>query len=299
MNMHANAETKNPALAMPDGIGAAQLALPPLPKRLNAIDTPWPNMPDKMLIVIDGWDHTPKWLVGSWVADALGGLLITASDVFCALVVAARLAGVDTKEHVCVANWCKQASVQIGFERAGGRSYEAQIGVNGKWFLNADHEFGFDSTRAVSDTFWDKVREVLRQCDFDDRVVIVSSDACRDFPGTPYKFFIDDTDRNYRESIDRGLLSRPWIGAMRNYPYGVTCLDTFDETLLIDSTRCSEADQVMLVLVECAVRAFENGLIQGDYFGMLRGARATANAVRREMERVIAEENREEETWWK
>lgn len=63
MNLKDLSNSKTP-FRMPDISEFGQLALPPLPERF--LNTPWPDMPEKMLVTIDGWNDTPKTLVGEF-----------------------------------------------------------------------------------------------------------------------------------------------------------------------------------------------------------------------------------------
>jgi cytidylate kinase len=74
-------------------------------------------MPETMLVVIDGWADTKKTLVGEWVAEAMGGLLVDSDQIYHALVVACSKAGVDVNRYASVESWCERAGVDIGFAK--------------------------------------------------------------------------------------------------------------------------------------------------------------------------------------
>ena len=62
MNLDMDANfNRNTPFQIPEFTDAAQAPLPPLPDRF--INAPWPDMPEKMLVVIDGWSDTKKSLV--------------------------------------------------------------------------------------------------------------------------------------------------------------------------------------------------------------------------------------------
>ena len=258
--MDAELDNRTP-LRKPELPDFSQTALPSLPSR--HLNVPWPDMPEQMLVVIDGWSDAPKSLVGEWVAEALGGLLVDSDQIYGALVAACSRTGVDVNRYANVESWCERAGVDIGFSKNGGGTLEAHVAVDGSWFAKSDLENHAEmvSNRAAYATFWGKVKQVLRGCDFDDRVVIVGSDIGYEFPTTPYKFFLDNTNAQ-RNPIELAGLAYPWMGQIRNYHNpGVTYFEHGVNTLMIDASRAAPADVVVVILVEAVARACEMGLV--------------------------------------
>lgn len=279
---------RNTPLGIPDFMDAAQVALPPLPDRF--LNTPWPDMPEKMLVTLDGWHDTPKALVGEWVANALGGLFVNSDQIYRSLVAACAKSGVDVGDYARVQSWCERAGVDIGFAKGSAHALEAQVAVGGQWFAKTELESVGElvSTRAACHTFWDKVRQVLRRCDFDDRVVIVGSDVGHEFPRTPYKFFLDCTGSE-RNPIELAGLAYPWLAQRRNSEEPtVTFFDHGSKSLVVDVSRVAPADLVVVVLVESVARACEMGFIGGRRDAVLSHAYFLADAVRSRMKTALA-----------
>ena len=247
-------------------------------------------MPEKMLVAIDGWSDTEKSLIGEWVAKALGGLFVDSEKIYRSLVTAASKAGVDLDNYAKVESWCERAGVDIGFANDGSRHLEAHVAVNGFWFGKVDLQNHAElvSNRAAYATFWSKVKQVLRGCDFDDRVVIVGSDTGYEFPTTPYRFFLDNTSGN-RIPIELAGLAYPWMGQLRNYKNsGVTYFDRGVNTLMIDASRAAPADVVVVVLVESVARAWEMGFVSGRLETALADAYFAADAIRKWMKAALS-----------
>lgn len=287
--MDANLNDRIP-LATPGLADLSQAALPPLPKR--HFDIPWPDMPERMLVTIDGWHDTPKALVGEWVAYSLGGLLVNSDQIYRSLVAACSKSVTDINDYGRVESWCEQAAVEIGFAKDHSRALEAQVAVNNQWFSKCDLEKVTElvSNRAAYDTFWDKVRQVLRRCEFDDRVVIVGSDAGYEFPKTPYRFFLDNTSGN-RNPTELAGLAYSWSGRVEKYygSGGVTHFQRSISTLMIDANRAAAPEIVCVVLVESVMRAREMGFVAGRLDAILGDAYFLADATRKRMRAVIAE----------
>ena len=286
MDTHLN---RNTPFQIPEFTDAAQAPLPPLPDRF--INAPWPDMPEKMLVVIDGWSDTKKNLVSEWVAEAMGGLLVDSDHIYRALVAACSQAGVDVNRYASVESWCERAGVDIGFSKNGRGTLEAHVAVDGSWLAKSDLENHADpvSNRAAYSTFWTKVRQVLRGCDFDDRVVIVGSDIGYEFQNTPYKFFLDNTD-GQRNPVELAGLAYPWMGQIRNYQNpGVTYFERGVNTLMIDASRAAPADVVVVILVESVARACEMGFVGTRPETALADAYLTADATRKRMKAVLSE----------
>lgn len=272
MSMDANLKSNTP-LRTPELMDLVQEELPPLPDRF--LNTPWPDMPEKMLITIDGWQSTPKALVGEWVAFSLGGLFVNSEQIYHSLVAASGKAGVDVRDPERVQSWCERAGVDIGFANAGGLGLEAHVAVNGLWFSKSDLENRTDEVlnREAFHIFWEKVRQAIRCCDFDDRVVIVGSDIGHEFPRTPYKFFLDATTGE-RDPHELAGLGYPWF---LRYPQesGEAELTRFDHpsnTLVADASLASPDNLVAVVLVESVARALEMGFIGGEQESVIANA---------------------------
>ena len=288
MNLDANFNRPVP-LQKPDYPDSAQIALPPLPERY--LDLPWPDMPEKMLVVIDGWNDTPKALVGQWVAESWGALFVDAEKVFRSLVTASIIAGRDVNDYPRIESWCEQAAVDIGFTRDGGRALEAVVAVNGVWLNTKDlRTSGAVTNRASFDLLWRKVRQVLRGCEFEDRVVLVGSDLGLEFPHTPYKLFFDNTQDN-RDMSELAALAYPWTGHLHNYYgcKGVTFFERGVNTLFADANRADACDLVAIVLLESVARAHEMGFLGGPLEVVLDHGYMLANAARKRMRAILNE----------
>lgn len=267
----------------------AQIALPPLPERFPLI--PWPDMPERMLVAIDGWSDTPKALVGTWVAEGLGGLLIDSEKLLRALLTACVKSGRDVNDYLRVESWCESAAVDIGFARNEVGVLEAQAAVNDDWLTDGELVSSDAPTnRRAQDVFRNKVRQIVRNCAFDDRVVVIGSDIGFEFASTPYKFFLDNTKAE-RDQCDAAGLAFPWAGDPNNYPDGgFTFFRRGINTLCVDSGRVRPCDLVCVLLVESVARAFEMGFIGEPLPVVLERAYATANAARERMKAVLCED---------
>jgi cytidylate kinase len=251
-------------------------------------------MPEKMLITIDGWHDTPKALVGNWVADGLGGLLVNSEQILRALIAACAKSGVDVNDYGRVESWCEQSGVDIGFAQDGCRTSEAHVAVNGHWFTKSELENVAElvANRAAYDTFGDKVRQVLRRCDFDDRVIIVGSDVGYEFPKSPYKYFLDNTSGT-RNPVEWAGLAYPWMGHIRNYKGpDVTYFERAVNTLMIDASRAAPADVVVVILVESVARACEMGFVGARPETALADAYFVADATRQRMKVALAQSSK-------
>lgn len=286
MNLDAHFNRRVP-LQKPEYPDSAQIALPPLPDRY--LDVPWPDMPEKMLVVIDGWDDTPKVTVGQWVAESWGALLVDAEKIFRSLATASVIAGRNVNDYPRIESWCESAAVDLGFARDGGRALEAVVAVNGLW-LNAQdlRTSGIVTNRASFDLLWRKVRQVLRGCEFEDRVVLVGSDLSLEFPGTPYKFFLDNTREN-RDMSELAALAYPWTGNLQNYygSRGPTFFERHINTLFVDADRTDACDQVCIVLLESVARAHEMGFLGGPVEVVFHEGYMRANATRKRMRAIL------------
>src|SRR5262249_49884966 len=157
--------------------------------------------------------------------------------------------------------------------------------VNDVWFAKADLENYVEqvSKKSAYMTFWEKVRQVLRGCDFDDRVVVVGSDIGFEFPNTPYKFFLDNTTGN-RNPISLAGLAYPGMGQLKNYKNpGVTYFERSITPLMVDASRATPADVVVVVLVESVARACEMGFVGARLETALADAYRVANETRQRM----------------
>jgi cytidylate kinase len=283
MDFGMNRPLLKPALS-----DTSQLALPSLPERHDRI--PWPDMPEKMLVVIDGWTDMPKVVVGHWVAKGLGALFVNSEDFYLALVQGCLMAGVDLENTEAVRAWCARKSLDIGFADDRDRGLRAEIAVNGHWFskLELDDARGAveKSCRSV---FQAEVTEALSRCEFEDRVVVTgTSIGGTVFPRTPYKFFLDKPGATH---ADRELITRFYPVAGDSHPYvasGMTCFDHVSKTLMIDTSQAAPWDVVKIVLVESAARAFEMGFLGAPLETVISDAVELGDQVRREMYAILA-----------
>jgi cytidylate kinase len=287
MDMDPNLSPDKP-LRTPEVLDVAQAALPALPDR--AVNIPWPDMPEKMLITIDGWQDTPKALVGEWVAIALGGLFVNSEQIYRTLVAASVKAGVDVRDPERVQSWCEQAGVDIGFADRGGWVLEAHVAVNGLWFTKSELGNRTEQVlnRAALHHFWEKVRQVIRRCDFNDRVVIVGSDVGHEFPRTPYKFFLDAT-AGKRDPLELAGYAYPWFRDRKKSEEGeLTHFDHGTKTLVADASLASPDTLVAVVLVESVAHACDLGFVGGKRESVLAHACFLVDETRARMRAVLS-----------
>lgn len=288
MSLDANSNRDVP-LRTPEHQDSAQAELPPLPERF--LNLPWPDMPEKMLVVIDGWSDTPKSLVGQWVAESWGGLLVDAEKIFRSLLTACLRSGRNVNDYPRMESWCEAAAVDIGFAKDGGHGLEAVVAVNGLWLASADLvPSGMVTNRAAFDLFWKKVKQALRCCDFEDRVVLVGGDLGLEFPDTPYKFFLDNTNGN-RNLTELAGLAYPWTGRLENYygSHGPTFFERGINMLFADANRADACDLVCVVLLESVARAHEMGFLGGPITVALHHGYTLANTTRQRMRAALRE----------
>lgn len=283
MNRQHEANDQKPMLR-PEQPGPASCEVPTLPKRFN-LNVPCPDLPEKMLLVIDGWNDTCKLAVGRCLAKELGGLLVNSEDVFHALVVSSLNEGIDINDDTRLESWCERAAVDIAFCVGIGTPWTANVSVNGAWFNN-EELVGMPKVISppARDIFWRKVRQAVCQCDFEDRVVVVGSDLGSEFPAAPFKFFLDDT-RTKRDSLELAAVTYPFAGDARNYPDAMspTAFDHSNKSVFIDTGRVGFGDVVCIVLMESVARAHKLGLIGGQYDEALAAAYFRADALRDEI----------------
>ena len=91
-----------------------------------------------MLVAVDGWTGIPKTELGGRVAETLGGVLVDSGRFYRALSKACQDGGVDVADAAAVAAFCQGASLHIRFSREGWPVEQAQVAINGRWFLKSE-----------------------------------------------------------------------------------------------------------------------------------------------------------------
>src|SRR5204862_7993045 len=95
---------------------------------------PFPELPAKMVVAIDGWEQTGKNTSGELVAEHLGAGLVDSGRFYRAMTMACLDSKVNLSDSAAVAAWCKDVALDVRLAREGGGVEEAQVAVNGCWF---------------------------------------------------------------------------------------------------------------------------------------------------------------------
>ena len=222
-----------------------------LPKRTD----PFPELPTKMIIAIDGWAHSGKNTAGELVARHLGGVLVDSGRFYRALTAACLEAVVDISDSEAVSSWCKKAALDVRVAEEGGVAEEAQVAVNGRWFTKEElKQVGLQTSlvAAVPDVR-ELVNTTLRLCECYGRVVMLGRDiAGVVFPHTPFKFFLDATEE-VREQ--RHVKSTNARGAKKRDIYDQSRVIFTEDSLMIDTSKLAPGEVSGVILVEVFWRA--------------------------------------------
>jgi cytidylate kinase len=223
-------------------------------ERLAAVNVsreiPFPELPEKMIVAIDGWAQTGKNTSGELVARHLGGVLVDSGRFYRALTAACLEAGVDIGNHEAVSSWCKKAALDVRLAEEGGVAEEAQVAVNGRWFTKEElKQVGLQTSlvAAVPDVR-ELVNTTLRLCECYGRVVMLGRDiAGVVFPHTPFKFFLDATEE-VREQ--RHVKSTNARGAKKRDIYDQSRVIFTEDSLMIDTSKLEPGEVSGIILVE-------------------------------------------------
>ena len=222
-----------------------------LPKRTD----PFPELPTKMIIAIDGWAHSGKNTAGELVARHLGGVLVDSGRFYRALTRACLQAEVDINNGDEVVAWCKRVALDVRLANEGGTAEEAQVAVNGRWFTKDElKQVGLQTSLVAAVPEVRKlVNTTLRLCECYGRVVMLGRDiAGVVFPHTPFKFFLDATEE-VREQ--RHVKSTNARGAKKRDIYDQSRVIFTEDSLMIDTSKLEPGEVSGVILVEVFWRA--------------------------------------------
>jgi cytidylate kinase len=222
-----------------------------LPKRTD----PFPELPAKMIIAIDGWAQSGKNTAGELVAKHLGGVLVDSGRFYRAMTMACLQADVDFGNRDKVAAWSKRVALDVRLANEGGMAEEAQVAINGRWFTKDElKQVGLQtSLMAAIPEVRALVNTTLRLCDCYGRVVVLGRDISGVvFPDTPYKFFLDATEE-IREKRHIKNMNHP--GAKKRDIYDQSRVIFTEDSLMIDTSKLEPAEVSGIILVEVFWRA--------------------------------------------
>lgn len=211
---------------------------------------PFPDVPAKLVIAIDGWAQTGKNTTGALVAEYLGGVLVDSGRFYRALTLACMEAGLQPFDQPAVAEWCKKAVIDVRLAKEDGAVPEATVAVNGRCFTKA--ELAHLGLRVSSVSSIPEVRSIvkacLRDCESLGRVVMLGRDIGGEvFPETPFKFFLNATEE-VREQ--RHFQSTGEMGSVKRDLYDASNVMFTEDALMIDTSRITPEKVCGLILVE-------------------------------------------------
>lgn len=216
---------------------------------------PFPELPARMVIAIDGWAQTGKNSTGEKVAEYLGGVLVDSGRFYRAITKACRDSDVDMGNADAVSAWVKKVALDVRLARVVGVVEEAQVAVNGRWFTKEELKpLGLQtSLMAALPDVRAVVNSALRMCENYGRVVMLGRDiGGMVFPETPYKFFLDATE-DVREQ--RHFESTKTYGAKKRDIYDASRVVFTEHSMLIDTSQLSVEEVCGVILVEVFWRA--------------------------------------------
>ena len=163
---------------------------------------PFPELPTKMRVVIEGASDASRRPIAEKVAQALGAVLIDAGRYLRSLKLSCVEAGADLKDREAVVMHCAGVNIDVWVRNQGGLFDEALCFVNSDLFT-ASELAAFDeqpicqTVKATSDAM---VRYVLRKLPENGRTVMLG----RELNGflyhtTPFRFIVSGTsDAEYK-----------------------------------------------------------------------------------------------------
>ena len=216
---------------------------------------PFPALPTRMVVAIDGWAQSGKNTSGELVAEHIGGVLVDSGRFYRALTRGCMESNVDINNPKAVVAWCKGVAMDVRLAREGCRVDEAQVAVNSRWFTKEElKKVGLQTSLVAAIPY---VREVvntaLRMCECYGRVVMLGRDiAGVVFPHTPFKFFLDATEE-VREQ--RHVKSTNARGAKKRDIYDQSRVIFTEDSLMIDTSKLEPGEVSGIILVEVFWRA--------------------------------------------
>src|ERR1043166_1086882 len=144
----------------------------------NDGQNPFPELPSKMVIAIDGWAQTGKNTCGALIGEHLGAVLVDSGRFYRALTAACLSAGININNSEAVVRWCKSVALDVRLARETGNVEEAQVAVNGHWFAQAElKSLGLQvSVVAAVPSVRELVNSTLRMCESYGRIVMLGRD---------------------------------------------------------------------------------------------------------------------------
>jgi cytidylate kinase len=226
-----------------------------------SITMPFPELPSKMVVAIDGWAQSGKNTTGELVAESLGAVLVDSGRFYRAFTKACLDAGIHLEDDDAVAEFCWKSTLDIRLGRGRGRAQEAEVSVNGHWFTQPELNSVGNETSKVAGVF--EVRQIvnkaLRLCDNYGRVVMLGRDIGGVvIPDTHFKFFLDAPEE-IREK--RQIESSGHGGAIRRDHEDQKQVVFADKALMIDTGKLKPDEVCGIILVEIfwrAAQAFGN-----------------------------------------
>ena len=226
-------------------VSGDSIALPRLDRAL-----PFPELPTKMIIAIDGWAQTGKNSTGELLAGHLGGVLVDSGRFYRAITKGCMDGEVDLMNMDAVAAWCRRATMDIRLARVVGVVEEVEVAVNGRWFTRGElSPLGLQTSLvAAVPQVREWVNAALRLCECYGRVVMLGRDiGGAVFPKTPYKFFLDATEE-VREQ--RHYATTKSFGAKKRDLFDASRVIFAEDSLLIDTSKLAVEEVCGIILVE-------------------------------------------------
>jgi cytidylate kinase len=211
---------------------------------------PFPELPAKMIVAIDGWAQTGKNTSGELVAEHLGAVLVDSGRFYRALTKGCLESKVNLSNPEAVTAWCRDTALDVRLAPEGGKVQEAQVAVNGRWFSKEELKLLGLQVPLVAAVPMVRhlVNTTLRMCECYGRVVLLGRDIGGVvFPETPYKFFLDATEE-VREQ--RHIKSTKSSGATKRDLCDASRVIFTDDSLMIDTSTLNPAEVSGMILVD-------------------------------------------------
>ena len=215
------------------------------------------GLPSQMIVAIDGWAQSGKNTTGELVAEAIGGVLVDSGRFYRAFTKAYLDSDGDLEDSQWILKFCRDASFEIHLAKEGGKVSEAQVGVNGKFYSKTQLNHLGEATSKIA-----RIREVrdlvnngLRLCQRYGKVVMLGRDiGGAVFPKTPYKFFLDASEK-IREQ--RHLNTTHGTGAAKRDRNDINQVVFAEDALLIDTGDHQPESVKGIILVDIFWRTEE------------------------------------------
>ena len=111
---------------------------------------PYPSLPTKLVVAIDGWAHSGKNTTGELVAEAIQGVLVDSGRFYRAFTRACIDRGINLDAEEKVAEFCWNSSLDCRLLHDGGRVMELQVAIGGRWFTKEDLNWVANDTSKVA-----------------------------------------------------------------------------------------------------------------------------------------------------